>query len=108
MGTFVQSASSHPSARDLLNLLHVMELEDPSQLDKPLCYWDGDYGWTNWGGKLEIYDNAPNDERICLSFYDSDVVANRIRVEREKHRLANPVPVDPRVTKAREAGLLPD
>jgi hypothetical protein len=108
MRTFVQSASSHPSARDLLNLLHVMELEDPSQLEKPLCYWDGDYGWTNWGGKLEIGENDDHEPSINLSFDDSDVVANRIRVEREKHRLANPVPVDPKVKEAREAGLLPD
>jgi hypothetical protein len=86
-----------------------MELEDPSQLDKPFCYWDGEYGWTVWGGKLEIYDNAPNDERICLSSYDSEAVAaNDLREKVKQESLRPPVPVDPKIVQAREAGLLPD
>jgi hypothetical protein len=107
MNTYVQSGSSSPTARDLLNLLHAMELEDPKKLDKPLCYWDGDYGWTNWGGKLEIGENDDHEPSINLCFDNSDVVDNRIRAEREKRRLANPVPVDLEVKRARDQGLLP-
>jgi len=108
MTTYVQSASLHPTARDLLNLLVGMQFEDSAALDRHIGYFDPDYGeYTLWEGKLEIEDG-----QINLSWMPSDV----IKAEFDKaRRLAEAnAPVDPRtvdhrreVEEARSKGLLP-
>jgi len=114
MTTFVQSGSLQPTARDLLNLLHAMELEDPRSLDKPVGTYDSEYeDYDRWQGKLDI-----EDDMICLSCCPSKVVEEEHREMRrvaEAERLAHdvelrnrgPVDLSDPVQAAREAGLLP-
>jgi hypothetical protein len=116
MTTSVQSASSNPSARDLLNLLHSMELEDPTSLDKPVFYWDGDYGWTEWVGVLETDIDEEGNQGIGISYNCSDAVkvktARQLELAREAQAAEEAlrperVDHDERVRAAREQDLLP-
>jgi hypothetical protein len=85
-----------------------MELEDPASLDKPIGTFDDEMaGYVEWQGKLELQSDI-----IGLSYWPSDAVraeAKRQRRIREMVASSNPheSPVDPRVTQARDEGLLP-
>ena len=108
MSTYVQSASSRPTARDLLNLLHSLEMTNPKALDKHIGWWDSEMGeYMPWDGRLEIKDDI-----VGLDQFASDAVKQAYAVEAERRRreyLASP-PVVARsaeVERARVQGLLP-
>jgi hypothetical protein len=111
MSTYVQSASSSPTARDLLELLTKMK-EEGKDLDKPFMYWDGEYGYTRWEGELEL--DAEGEQNICLSYDPNDAVkAEIVTARRDNERLqaecdaAHPSPVDLEKEEYRRKGLLP-
>lgn len=110
MTTSVQSASSHPTARDLLNIL-LYRLDD-EDLDKHIGFDDED-GYVPWLGRLEIDEE---NGAIWLSYEPSDViyaqqVADRKAAEAERlayeAQLPERVDHDEKVRAARDAGLLP-
>jgi hypothetical protein len=109
MSTYVQSASSSPTARDLLTLLQSLSEED---LDKPVGCWDNEYGdYDNWMGMLEV-----TDEEVGISYEMSD--AKKVEWDKQRRdaaaRLQAERMTDPaylshsaEIDAAREAGLLP-
>jgi hypothetical protein len=110
MSTYVQSESSRPTARDLLNLLHLMEFENPRALDKQIGFWDTEMeDFDRWYGVLIVRDDV-----IGLTSDYSD--AAKEEYNRQRRRMLEDerwkgAPVDPNerpeVAEAREKGLLP-
>lgn len=103
-----QVRSSEPTARDLLNLLHEIEMGNPSVLDMPLCWPDED-GMTSWMGVLEV-DYEEKEIRLCWDL--NDVIRHEMRVRQEAQleaRRNTPVALahSKVVDDARCQGLLP-
>jgi hypothetical protein len=115
MTTSVQSASSHPTARDLLILLDEIGKKNPRLLDREIGTFDTEYeSYDIWHGVLDL-----DDDVIGISLDMSDAVKaewakqrkeldDALAAERELE-MQNKAPVDlsDPVQAAREAGLLP-
>ena len=107
MTSYVQSASSSPTARDLLDLLKGLTDDD---LAKPVAYWDED-GYTEWHGVVEVVDD---EVRVSYDYNDaSKAEFEAIRRANEAARLAERMDSDDYKLRAaelealRQQGLLP-
>jgi hypothetical protein len=98
----------NPTARDLLNKLHAMELDNPKSLDLPVaCYYEGD--WYQWNGELQdVIDFEGNQ---CVGIEDGPTEQEKAEAKLISEALETHAREEswnrPEVLEAKQKGILP-